>query len=144
MPAQDDILAANAAFYQAFAERNYPAMVAVWARHAPVSCIHPGWPPLMGRDAVLASWRDVLSAPEPLEVRVQNIGVQGFGDAVMVLCGEVLNGRAALAAANLFVREDGAWRLVFHQSGQIVSGMPPSLEEEDAPPPKAKAKPVLH
>lgn len=137
MPGPEEILAANAAFYKAFAERDYPAMAAVWAKNAPVSCIHPGWPPLMGRDAVLASWRDVLSAAEPIDIRVRDIGVQGYGDAALVLCGEILNGRAALAAANLFVREDGAWRLAFHQSGQIVAA---AAEEALIRPPR----PVLH
>ena len=146
MSASDEILKANAAFYKAFAERDYAAMSELWARRAPVSCIHPGWPPLMGRDAVLASWRDVLSASEPLDVRVQEIGVQGYGDAALVLCGEVLNGRAALSAANLFVREDGAWRLAFHQSGQIVSGMPRNADddgEESSSPRRATKKPLL-
>jgi ketosteroid isomerase-like protein len=146
MSAAAEILKANTAFYKAFAERDYGAMAALWAQRTPVSCVHPGWPPLMGRDAVLASWRDVLSAAEPLDVRVQEIGVQGYGDTALVLCGEVLNGRAALSAANLFVREDGEWRLVFHQSGQIVSGMPRDADDDETPAatPAGKRKPVLH
>lgn len=135
MSAPEEILAANNAFYKAFADRDIAAMEALWAKNHPVSCVHPGWPPLMGRDAVMASWRDVLSASEPMEIRVQDIGVQGFGDTALVLCGEILNGRAALSAANLFVREDGKWRLAFHQSGQIV------MRDENAPPPP---RPVLH
>lgn len=135
MSAPEEILAANNAFYKAFADRDIAAMEALWAKNHPVSCVHPGWPPLMGRDAVMASWRDVLSASESMEIRVQDIGVQGFGDTALVLCGEILNGRAALSAANLFVREDGKWRLAFHQSGQIV------MRDENAPPPP---RPVLH
>ena len=135
MSGPEDLLAANAAFYKAFAERDIRAMDALWAKSAPVSCVHPGWPPLVGRDAVLASWRDVLSAPEPIDVRVKDVGVQSFGDTALVLCGEILNGRAALAAANLFVREEGTWRMAFHQSGQIA------IRGENAPPPP---RPVLH
>lgn len=135
MSAPEEILAANNAFYRAFADRDLAAMEALWAKNHPVSCVHPGWPPLMGRDAVMASWRDVLSASEPMEIRVQDIGVQGFGDTALVLCGEILNSQAALSAANLFVREDGKWRIAFHQSGQIV------LRGESEPPPP---RPVLH
>ncbi|HRJ61551.1 MAG TPA: nuclear transport factor 2 family protein [Azospirillaceae bacterium] len=135
MPAPEDILAANKAFYKAFADRDLAAMEALWAKNHPVSCVHPGWPPLMGRDAVMASWRDVLSASEPMEIRVQDIGVQGFGDTALVLCGEILNSQAALSAANLFVREDGKWRIAFHQSGRIA------IRGESEPPPP---RPVLH
>lgn len=135
MSAPEDILAANKAFYKAFADRDIAAMDALWANDHPVSCVHPGWPPLMGRDAVMASWRDVLSASEPMEIRVQDIGVQGFGDTALVLCGEILNGHAALSAANLFVRENGVWRLAFHQSGRIA------IRGENEPPPP---RPVLH
>lgn len=146
MLAQDAILAANDAFYRAFANRDYPAMAALWAQRAPVSCVHPGWPPLMGRDAVLASWRDVLSTAEPLDVRIQCIGVQGFGDTALVLCGEVLNNHAALAASNLFVREDGEWRIVAHHSGQIHAVMPTEEDEETEAPeaPPVKPRSLLH
>ena len=46
------VLFANEAFYQAFAARDLAAMEEVWAHHCPVACIHPGWPPLHGRQAV--------------------------------------------------------------------------------------------
>lgn len=144
MSAPDDILAANAAFYKAFAEGDMAAMANVWARHAPVACVHPGCAPLMGREAVLASWRDLLRAPEPVQIRVQNIGVQGHGDAALVLCGEVVNGRAALAASNLFIREEGEWRLVLHQSGQIMPPVMGGDSDNDAPERRGPQKRILH
>src|SRR5690348_3483190 len=58
-----DILLANDAFYAAFADRDDEAMDALWARGALVACVHPGWPPLVGRDAVMASWRGILRGP---------------------------------------------------------------------------------
>ena len=42
------ILAANAAYYGAFAAADIAAMSRVWADDN-VSCIHPGWPALVGR-----------------------------------------------------------------------------------------------
>ena len=44
------LLFANEAFYAAFAGHDYAAMEALWARHAPVACIHPGWGVLEGRE----------------------------------------------------------------------------------------------
>ena len=59
------VLAANAAFYRAFAERDVAAMDALWARSTPVACIHPGWQVLNGREAVMASWRGILAGVPP-------------------------------------------------------------------------------
>lgn len=64
MSEQEAVLAANLAFYQAFAQRDGAAMARLWAERAPVTCIHPGWPALEGRAAVLESWADILANPE--------------------------------------------------------------------------------
>ena len=42
-----------------------------------------------------------------------------YGEVALVLCEEELDG-GTLIASNLFVREDGAWRIAHHQAGQIV------------------------
>src|SRR5256885_8702113 len=54
---EEEALAANAAFYAAFAASDAERMDAVWARRAPVACVHPGWEVLVGRDSVMESWR---------------------------------------------------------------------------------------
>ena len=64
MTDSDAVLAANLEFYRAFTTRDLAAMDAIWARQAPVACIHPGWPALADRDAVIESWRGILSNPE--------------------------------------------------------------------------------
>ena len=43
-----------------------------------------------------------------------------YGDTALVLCEEELDG-GTLVASNLFVREDGAWRIAHHQAGQLVA-----------------------
>jgi hypothetical protein len=57
---EHEVLAANERFYRAFSEGDLESMSALWAQHAPVACLHPGQPVLLGRDAVLrpgeASW----------------------------------------------------------------------------------------
>ena len=58
-PSLDDALAANRAFYHAFSSRDLATMDTIWARGVPVLCIHPGWPALMERAAVLSSLRCV-------------------------------------------------------------------------------------
>jgi ketosteroid isomerase-like protein len=113
----DDVLAANRAFYEAFRGDDIVAMDAVWARDTPVACVHPGWPPLLGRGRVMASWRGILSSGAP-PIRAESPHVLRFGDAASVLCFEVVPG-GRLAATNLFVREGGAWRMVHHHAGPV-------------------------
>lgn len=43
------------------------------------------------------------------------------GDVAFVTCHEVFDG-GRLAATNVFVREDGAWRMVHHQATLIAAG----------------------
>ena len=115
----DAILAANEAFYRAFREGDAVAMDAVWARRAEVACIHPGAAPLGGREEVMDSWREILGGPPPIEcVRAQ---AYQLGDSGFVICGERVPG-GVLVATNVFVREDGAWRMVHHHAGL---GVPP-------------------
>src|SRR6185503_2014542 len=63
MTDSDAVLAANLEFYRAFTARDLAAMDALWARAAPVACIHPGWPALSDRDAIMESWRSILGNP---------------------------------------------------------------------------------
>ncbi|WP_207461758.1 nuclear transport factor 2 family protein [Azospirillum sp. SYSU D00513] len=119
MTDQDAVLAQHQAFYRAFALRDRPAMEALWAEKLPVSCIHPGWAALFGREAVIASWGDLMQSPAMPEIQARNERVTLYADTALVLCEEVLGG-AVLAAANLFVRENGAWRLAHHQAGPVA------------------------
>jgi hypothetical protein len=112
----DAVLAVNAEFYGAFADRDYDAMEGIWSRRSPVACIHPGWPPITGREEVLVSWRQILgNAGAP---KVECLSPEAFlcGDAVFVICYERID-EARLVATNIFVREGGIWRMVHHQAG---------------------------
>jgi ketosteroid isomerase-like protein len=123
MTEKDAVLAANLEFYRAFTMRDLAAMDALWAHHAPVACLHPGWTALTDRTAVLSSWKAILSSPEAPRISCFDERVLLFGDAALVLCEEELDG-GTLAATNLFVREDGTWRLAHHHAGQIMRRQP--------------------
>jgi SnoaL-like domain len=120
MTDQDAVLSANLEFYRAFGARDLAAMDGLWARAAPVACLHPGWAALTDRRAVMASWAAILSNPDSPRIACFDERVFLYGDTALVLCEEELAG-GSLAASNLFVREGGAWRMVHHQAGQIVA-----------------------
>jgi ketosteroid isomerase-like protein len=127
----DAILAANAAFYGAFSKGDLGAMARVWADGDDISCIHPGWPAIVGRMAVLGSWRDIFRSGGRPDIVCREPHPLVTGDEGRVLCIELLDSSSALAASNHFRRIDGAWRLVHHQASAIarlpqVSPVPPS------------------
>lgn len=126
-----EVLAKNRAFYASFRERDLLSMDELWARHAEVVCVHPGWQPLFGRAQVMASWKALLEQSELPAVTCEAARVFVTGDSALVVCEEVLsNGR--LSATNLFIREGGEWLLLHHQAGPIAPGaVHGALEELD-------------
>jgi len=130
-PDEVAVLDANSAFYGAFARRDLPAMEDLWAADASVTCIHPGWDVLRGREAVMGSWRAILRGDAP-DVSCSAASAQVQGDVAWVVCRERVPGSGPLAATNVFVRERGAWRICLHQAGPVAQAM-------DEPPPGARA-----
>ncbi|HKS89356.1 MAG TPA: nuclear transport factor 2 family protein [Stellaceae bacterium] len=128
----DGVLAANLEFYRAFSARDLAAMEALWARRAPVACIHPGWPALAERGAVIESWQRILGSPDAPRIACYDEQVLLYGDIALVVCEEELEG-GTLIASNLFVREDGAWKIAHHQAGQLAV-RPPQARRERPPP----------
>ena len=114
------VLRANATFYRAFSEGDVEAMNALWSTRSSVACLHPGMPLLVGREAVLASWREILSGRPGIPISCQAPTTQVFGETAIVYCYEGPENEAAhLVATNVFVREDGAWRIVHHHAGPL-------------------------
>ncbi|KZC97642.1 nuclear transport factor 2 family protein [Oceanibaculum pacificum] len=121
------LLFANEAFYAAFATRDMGAMEDIWAKRAPVACIHPGWGLLEGREAVMQVWRSILAGNNAPIITPRGAKAFLYGDAGFVTCFESLP-EGFLIATNLFVKEDAAWRLVHHQAGP-TQDQPPEEEE---------------
>jgi ketosteroid isomerase-like protein len=127
----DAVLAANAAYYRAFASGDFPAMSGIWAADG-VSCIHPGWPALLGRAAILESYRGILHGANRVHIAHRDDVAIIAGDQARVVCVEIVEG-AALAATNCYRRVAGAWRMVHHQASPIAAAT-----EESEPPPSAR------
>ena len=114
------VLEANRDFYRAFSEGNFDAMSRVWAVRAPVVCMHPGLPPIVGRSSVLDSWKQVLRPAAEWEMSCRAARAHVRGESAFVTCLEASGDKPAhLAATNVFVLEDGQWRMVHHQAGPL-------------------------
>lgn len=142
MTAQEDdesVVAANAAFYEAFEKLDCDAMVRAWAEDAPISCIHPRGDLVSGRDAVLASWRNIFRATDAIRFDLRRVRVFVSRDTAWVVLFERIETRhgertlrAETQATNVFVRENGAWRMVHHHAE------PASAQRTPKVPPKAQ------
>lgn len=119
MTDESTLLTANAAFYTAFAKGDVEAMARLWAEDDAISCIHPGWPVIVGRIAVVGSWRDILESGRGPAITCHEPHAIVTGDEGRVLCIELI-GSLALAASNHFRRIGGSWRLTHHQSSPIA------------------------
>ena len=125
------VLATNEAFYRAFADGDIDAMEALWAEDVAVACIHPGWTPIAGRDAVMESWRVILGHPPP--IRLSEAEAFVLGETAFVICAEVIHD-VLLVATNIFVIENDDWRMVHHQAGPTAAVPEPDEEGDDAAP----------
>lgn len=122
---------ANDAFYAAFASRDLAAMDGLWAKRARCSCIHPGWQAVHGRAAVMQTWTAILGNPNTPHITCAQPRAYPLGDIAYVICYETVE-NSVLVATNVFVREDGTWRLIHHQAGQ--STLPAPADSDDPAP----------
>jgi ketosteroid isomerase-like protein len=114
------VLEANQEFYRAFSRGDFAAMSELWAKTAKIACLHPGARLLSGRGAVLSSFRELLAAAPAWKMVSRDASVHLFGEAAFVTCLEANGDQPAhLAATNVFVLEDGRWRMVHHHAGPL-------------------------
>jgi ketosteroid isomerase-like protein len=129
---RERLLFANDAFYAAFNAGSVEAMQEVWVSEGAAFCLHPGWPLLQGREAVLESWAGIFRGGSTPRIECRGAVAELVGALGIVLCYEVLGGNV-LAATNVFRREPGGWRLLHHQAGPCQQ--PPAEALQKPPPP---------
>ena len=123
---------AESAFYSAFEMGDISLMDAVIADEN-VSCIHPNGMPILGREAVMQGWMQILvSLDEPafyLDVLERSIN----GDVAIHIVAERIAADHQLGtetslviATNVYVKQSNGWRMMMHHSS-----LPPYEEEEN-------------
>ena len=115
MSEQAAVLFANDAFYVAFMSHDIKAMDNLWARSPVISCIHPGCSHLSGRDVVIESWNNILANHDNPSFTIEGAQANIHNDVAVVICYETFK-IVTLVATNIFVREEGFWRIMHHQA----------------------------
>lgn len=131
----DAISEANVNFYRAFEQGNVEIMAELWASTVPVSCVHPGWQPAVGREAVLASWGALFEGTTSVRFALRNTQIFLAGEVAWVLLLEDLTAvqeggerlQVVLQTTNIFVREAGFWKVAHHHASPAMgAALPPS------------------
>lgn len=114
--------AAETAFYQAFASCDVRAMESVWA-DAGVICIHPGATALVGREAVMRSWTNILSQAEPPDIYIEVLSRTERDGLAVHLVEEHIKSTtnpddvaAVVLSTNIYCLEEDSWRLLEHHA----------------------------
>jgi len=126
---------AESAFYSAFEMADISLMTALFADHN-VCCIHPNAMPIIGRDAVLASWEKILSTiAEPAfypEVLHRSVEGDDVGNTAIHLVAERIAAdhligteTSLVLATNVYIKQENGWRMMMHHSS-----LPPYTEDE--------------
>ena len=118
MKTKHDVLRANYDFYAAFRSGDYARMDELWASKHDVSVYHPNWEGIEGREAVMASWFEIMVVAQPPMVSVSDECVIMNGRRAFVLCTESFD-TTRVVASNLFVLEDGDWKMTHHQATHL-------------------------
>ncbi len=114
--------AVETAFYTAFADCDVQAMDRVWA-HGDVVCVHPGSSALVGHEAIMGSWRNILTDAEPPNLRCEIVCRYTDDDLTVHVVEEHIMPDSAdsastsiVLATNIYQRDETGWHMVGHHA----------------------------
>ncbi len=112
---------AEAAFYEAFAQRNLEALMAVWADDERVGCVHPMSELITGQRAVRESWAGILHGTPALAIRVELVMRVRRGPLAVHTVHEYLRTgeqepRRPIVATNIYLETEEGWRMIMHHA----------------------------
>ncbi|HEY3603531.1 MAG TPA: nuclear transport factor 2 family protein [Sporichthyaceae bacterium] len=149
MSDDDRILELNEDLYAAFENADLDKMDALWARgelSPSVSCVHPGWPLLRGREEVMRSWAMIMANTTYIQFVITDVELSLAGDIAVLTCVENIitaaddsdagGGLSSFegakgVATNVFRRTGDGWRLWVRHGSPVLSE---SAEGEETEP----------
>jgi ketosteroid isomerase-like protein len=133
-PAEDQVLNANRAFYEALRSLNLEEMDVIWLHEDWVKCLHPGWELLLGWERVRKSWKEIFRNTKQMLVVVSRPLAHVAGDAAWVCCVENITSAnedsvssALIEATNIFIRQNNRWLMVHHHTSLRTVNEPNQL-----------------
>jgi ketosteroid isomerase-like protein len=131
-PEAEAVIQANDQFYRALSLADLGAMQRLWLESVDAVCIHPGWRPVYGWEAIRDSWRAIFVNQGPLRIWASEAQARVFGQTAEVTCLENIDtGQVAGAgliqtrATNIFRRVGAEWKLLEHHAVPAQGGAQP-------------------
>ena len=128
------VLDAHAQFYAALRAHDAAALDALWEAESPLATectrVYPGFPALLGRDAILATWRDVSADRHTHVSDVRCVVLRGGSSAVVTCVETRRDGRGMpgdeddlLSTTNILEKRepDDCWRVVLHRASPLAA-----------------------
>lgn len=132
---ENQALAANEKFYQAFNKQSVERMLKVWHNDPESVCVHPGWEALNGFAAIMKSWQDIFENTDSMDIKLSDVAVSSSKDLAWVRCQENLftismSGvqTTRVYATNIFLFVDEEWKMVLHHASPVPGAA--SLDDE--------------
>jgi ketosteroid isomerase-like protein len=111
-----EVFACNQRFYEAFERLDIQLMAAVWRQDEEVQCIHPGWPRLIGWQAVRDSWIRIFNNTRSMKFQITDTKIAVRHSVAWVVCTERISmiideepQETQVLATNIFRRDDHGW-----------------------------------
>lgn len=127
MSENQELLAANQAFYRAFEKKNIDSLSEICSQGAATICIHPGRDALRGWENIRTSWVTIFKNTNYLEIETDVISTEVSGNLGYVVLienlSQVVRGRrmeAQSMATNIFEYMGGKWYLIHHHGSPIM------------------------
>ncbi|UBU13271.1 nuclear transport factor 2 family protein [Nonomuraea gerenzanensis] len=137
----------NQEFYTAIESADLDKMTEIWAEDTTddqVSCVHPGWTLLTGRQEVLRSWALIMANTTYIQFVLTDVNTTVLGDVAVLTCVENIltageEGEASFAAgkvvaSNVYIRTPQGWRLWMHHGSPVLQGDDDEEEEGELEP----------
>ena len=128
---EQEVLAANQAFYEALEALDLEKMKAAWWHEDWVVCVHPGWDLIQGWEEIQESWANIFHSTEFMRVTVSRPLIHVVGEAAWVSCVENVTSSfeggfstAMIEATNIFIRRNGRWKIVHHHAAPLPGRVP--------------------
>ena len=119
---------ANEKFYEAFNTQNLNLMQEVWHEDVSIVCVHPGWSPLKGYEAIIKSWDTIFHNTDNLEIKLSHVEIISSAGLAWINCQENLFSitttgvqASKVHATNLFKKIGNHWKIILHHASSIPS-----------------------
>jgi ketosteroid isomerase-like protein len=138
-----DAQAAETAFYAAFENADYEAMMGVWSTDNDIECIHPLGERLVGTKAIGNSWRRMFSGGRRMRFRPDHVKRFLSERLVIHIVYENISieGRQQppVIATNVYRFDGEGWRMILHHASP-ATGIGKASGRENT----STATPVVH